>query len=67
METIARSKLITGPYEPNSANPILTITNTTEFFQAVGHQICSRILLEIGGVYRSHNDRVPRQSLSHGL
>jgi beta-xylosidase len=37
METIARSNLITSPYEPNSANRILTIAHTTEFFQAVGH------------------------------
>ncbi|KAI5372764.1 hypothetical protein J4E82_008551 [Alternaria postmessia] len=37
METIARSKDLYGPYEPNAANPILTNANTTEYFQAVGH------------------------------
>ncbi|CAN9391575.1 unnamed protein product [Alternaria alternata] len=37
METIARSKDLYGPYEPNTANPILTNANTTEHFQAVGH------------------------------
>jgi beta-xylosidase len=31
METIARSKNLYGPYEPNSANPILTNANTTEY------------------------------------
>ncbi|KAL5416931.1 hypothetical protein PMIN04_007928 [Paraphaeosphaeria minitans] len=37
METIARSKNLYGPYEPNSANPILTNANTTEYFQTIGH------------------------------
>lgn len=37
METIARSKSIDGPYEPNPANPILTNANTTAYFQTVGH------------------------------
>ncbi|KAF2036669.1 xylosidase : arab-like proteininofuranosidase [Setomelanomma holmii] len=37
METIARSKKLHGPYDPNPANPILTNANTTEYFQAVGH------------------------------
>jgi beta-xylosidase len=36
-EAIARSKNIWGPYEGYSANPILTNTNTTEYFQTVGH------------------------------
>lgn len=31
METIARSKDLYGPYEPNTANPILTNANTTEY------------------------------------
>jgi beta-xylosidase len=31
METIARSKDLYGPYEPNAANPILTNANTTEY------------------------------------
>ncbi|KAF2449573.1 glycoside hydrolase family 43 protein [Karstenula rhodostoma CBS 690.94] len=37
METIARSKNLYGPYEPNPANPILTNANTTEYFQTIGH------------------------------
>lgn len=37
METIARSKTISGPYEPNPANPILTNANTSAYFQTVGH------------------------------
>lgn len=37
METIARSKHITGPYEPCPSNPLLTNANTTEYFQTVGH------------------------------
>jgi beta-xylosidase len=37
METIARSKTIDGPYTPNSANPILTNANTSQYFQTVGH------------------------------
>ncbi|KAK7442923.1 xylosidase arabinofuranosidase [Colletotrichum acutatum] len=37
METIARSRNVNGPYEPNPGNPILTNANTTEYFQAVGH------------------------------
>ncbi len=36
-EAIARSKNIWGPYEGYTANPILTNTNTTEYFQTVGH------------------------------
>ncbi|PYH81817.1 hypothetical protein BO82DRAFT_74965 [Aspergillus uvarum CBS 121591] len=35
--SIARSKNVTGPYEPCPANPILTNRNTTEYFQTVGH------------------------------
>ncbi|OJJ94756.1 hypothetical protein ASPACDRAFT_1877381 [Aspergillus aculeatus ATCC 16872] len=35
--SIARSKHVTGPYEPCPANPILTNKNTTEYFQTVGH------------------------------
>jgi beta-xylosidase len=31
METIARSKDLYGPYEANSANPILTNANTTSY------------------------------------
>jgi beta-xylosidase len=34
---IARSKNIWGPYEGYSGNPILTATNTTNYFQTVGH------------------------------
>ncbi|KAK5197515.1 hypothetical protein LTR99_007885 [Exophiala xenobiotica] len=37
METIARSKTIDGPYTPNSANPILTNANTSQYFQTVSH------------------------------
>jgi beta-xylosidase len=36
-EAIARSINIWGPYEGYSGNPILTATNTTEYFQTVGH------------------------------
>ena len=36
-EAIARSTNISGPYEGYSGNPILTNTNTTEYFQTVGH------------------------------
>jgi beta-xylosidase len=35
--TIARSRNVTGPYEGYSGNPILTNSNTTEYFQTVGH------------------------------
>lgn len=35
--TMARSENITGPYESNPANPVLTNRNTTEFFQNIGH------------------------------
>ncbi|GJJ12973.1 hypothetical protein Clacol_007220 [Clathrus columnatus] len=34
---IARSRNITGPYESNPANPVLTNANTTEYEQTVGH------------------------------
>ncbi|KAK3303399.1 glycoside hydrolase family 43 protein [Chaetomium strumarium] len=37
MVTIARSKKISGPYESNPANPVLTNANTTSYFQTVGH------------------------------
>ncbi|KIJ38391.1 glycoside hydrolase family 43 protein [Sphaerobolus stellatus SS14] len=37
METIARSRNLTGPFNSNPANPILTNANTTEYFQTVGH------------------------------
>jgi beta-xylosidase len=36
-EAIARSTNIWGPYEGYSGNPILTNTNTTQYFQTVGH------------------------------
>ncbi|OBT65498.1 hypothetical protein VE03_04984 [Pseudogymnoascus sp. 23342-1-I1] len=36
-EVIARSKNISGPYESNPANPILSAQNTTSLFQTVGH------------------------------
>ena len=36
-EVIARSKNISGPYESNPANPILSNQNTTSYFQTVGH------------------------------
>jgi beta-xylosidase len=35
--TIARSRNITGPYEANAANPILTNRNTDAYFTRVGH------------------------------
>jgi beta-xylosidase len=35
--TIARSREVLGPYEPFQNNPILTNTNTTQYFQSVGH------------------------------
>ncbi|KAK3676797.1 hypothetical protein LTR78_003574 [Recurvomyces mirabilis] len=36
--SIARSKNISGPYETTGArNPLLTNSNTTEYFQTVGH------------------------------
>jgi hypothetical protein len=35
--TIARSSKVTGPYEANPANPILSNVNTTGLFQTVGH------------------------------
>ncbi|KAI5364828.1 Putative glycoside hydrolase, family 43, concanavalin A-like lectin/glucanase domain superfamily [Septoria linicola] len=37
METIARSRNVTGPYEAYEHNPILSNANTTEYFQTVGH------------------------------
>ncbi|KAI1100636.1 glycoside hydrolase family 43 protein [Jackrogersella minutella] len=37
MVTMARSKSIHGPYEANPANPVLTNSNTTNYFQTVGH------------------------------
>ncbi|KAK4241790.1 Non-reducing end alpha-L-arabinofuranosidase BoGH43B [Achaetomium macrosporum] len=37
MVTTARSKSISGPYESNPANPVLTNANTTSYFQTVGH------------------------------
>ncbi|KAL4873734.1 glycosyl hydrolase [Aspergillus spectabilis] len=36
-QVIARSKNVTGPFEGYGGNPILTNTNTTEYFQTVGH------------------------------
>ncbi|KFX89979.1 hypothetical protein V490_06721 [Pseudogymnoascus sp. VKM F-3557] len=36
-EVIARSRNISGPYESNPLNPILSNQNTTEYFQTVGH------------------------------
>ena len=36
-EAIARSTNIWGPYEGYEGNPILTNTNTTQYFQTVGH------------------------------
>ncbi|KAN0092334.1 glycoside hydrolase family 43 protein [Hyaloscypha variabilis] len=36
-EAIARSTNIWGPYEGYSGNPILTNTNTSQYFQTVGH------------------------------
>ncbi|KAF4458242.1 xylosidase arabinosidase [Fusarium albosuccineum] len=35
--TIARARKITGPYEANEDNPILTNRGTSEYFQTVGH------------------------------
>ncbi|KAI1372889.1 glycoside hydrolase family 43 protein [Hypoxylon crocopeplum] len=35
--TIARSRQLTGPYEPYEGNPILTNRGTDEYFQTVGH------------------------------
>ena len=37
MVTVARSRNITGPYESNPDNPILSNANTTQYFQTVGH------------------------------
>ena len=37
METIARSRMINGPYTPNPNNSILTNANTSQYFQTVGH------------------------------
>ncbi|KAH9890189.1 glycosyl hydrolase [Xylariomycetidae sp. FL2044] len=37
MVTMARSKNLTGPYEPNPDNPVLTNANTASYFQTVGH------------------------------
>ncbi|KAF5320646.1 hypothetical protein D9611_013748 [Ephemerocybe angulata] len=37
MVTISRSKNINGPFEQNPANPVLTNTNTTSYFQTIGH------------------------------
>ncbi|KFY50052.1 hypothetical protein V496_09624 [Pseudogymnoascus sp. VKM F-4515 (FW-2607)] len=36
-EVIARSKNISGPYESNPANPILSAQHTSSLFQTVGH------------------------------
>jgi beta-xylosidase len=35
--TMARSKTVTGPYEPCPHNPLLTNRGTQEYFQTVGH------------------------------
>ncbi|ORX91012.1 beta-xylosidase [Clohesyomyces aquaticus] len=37
MATMARSKSITGPYDPHPHNPVLTNANSTQYFQNVGH------------------------------
>ncbi|KAJ0352551.1 hypothetical protein COL154_012497 [Colletotrichum chrysophilum] len=38
MVTMARSRNLTGPYEPAPGNPLLTsANNTSSYFQAVGH------------------------------
>jgi beta-xylosidase len=37
LQSMARSKNISGPYEGYPGNPILTNRNTTEYFQAIGH------------------------------
>ncbi|KAI0138903.1 glycoside hydrolase family 43 protein [Hypoxylon sp. NC0597] len=37
MVTMARSRTIQGPYQANDANPVLTNSNTTNYFQTVGH------------------------------
>ncbi|KAI0322698.1 arabinofuranosidase [Amylostereum chailletii] len=37
MVTYARSRNLWGPYEPDPSNPVLTNSNTTEYFQTVGH------------------------------
>lgn len=37
MVTMARSQNLTGPYESNPANPMLTAVNTSNYFQTVGH------------------------------
>lgn len=34
---MARSKSISGPYDPYERNPVLTARGTNEFFQTVGH------------------------------
>lgn len=35
MVTMARSRNLTGPYESNPANPMLTAVNTSDYFQYV--------------------------------
>ncbi|KAI5922477.1 glycoside hydrolase family 43 protein [Camillea tinctor] len=37
MVTMARSRHLYGPYETNPANPVLTNSNTSSYFQTVGH------------------------------
>lgn len=35
METIARSRNLTGPFDSNPANPVLTNANTTEYCKTI--------------------------------
>ncbi|KAK4219888.1 Non-reducing end alpha-L-arabinofuranosidase BoGH43B [Rhypophila decipiens] len=37
MVTMARSRSVSGPFESNPANPVLSNYNTTSYFQTVGH------------------------------
>ncbi|KAK3381512.1 glycosyl hydrolase [Podospora didyma] len=37
MVTMARSKSVNGPFESNPGNPVLTNSNTTSYFQTIGH------------------------------
>lgn len=45
METIARSKNLYGPYEPNPANPILTNANSTEYCKFTSFSIATPKLM----------------------
>jgi beta-xylosidase len=44
MVTMARSKSISGPYESNPGNPVLTNANTTSYCETEQPLVCSMIL-----------------------